>query len=252
MNVSKAIERLRDDDEYYGEFGKQFLSNSDIKVLITEPDLFQKQQRTTVDMIKGGLFHTAILEPHKVEKNFPTVDCSTRNTNIYKEFVKSRTVDPENPPIFLTSKEKDDILYLVQAMLHKEDIESIIRSADGYEQPMIGKIEGLWFKGKGDIVSTSSGFVDDLKTTSDIGKFGNSVKQYYYDSSAYIYRELFDLEVRFIVIDKKTKRIGLYNVSDSTYLSGRERVLRGIEQYYKYYGEYPTHDVTQYYHTGEI
>ena len=26
----KAIEKLKDDEHYYGEFGKQYLSNSDI------------------------------------------------------------------------------------------------------------------------------------------------------------------------------------------------------------------------------
>jgi len=33
----KAIEKLRDDEHYYGEFGKQYLSNSDISNLLTNP-----------------------------------------------------------------------------------------------------------------------------------------------------------------------------------------------------------------------
>ena len=253
MDVKSVIERLRNDEDYYGDFGKQFISNSDIKTLITEPDLFKKQQVETVDMVKGRYFHTAVLEPHKVADNFPIVTCSTRNTNIYKDFVKANSEEGVNPPpIFLTHKEKEDLDYLVQALYAKDDIYNLIKNADAYEEPSIGKIEGLWFKGKGDIVSRGAGFVDDLKTTSDIGKFSSSVLRYYYDSSAFIYREIFDLDVRFIVIDKSTKRIGVYYVSEETYARGRERVMRGLEQYHKYYGENPTHDVTQYYHVDTV
>jgi len=36
MDKDKIIEQLKDDELYYGEFGKQFLSNSDIKYLRTE------------------------------------------------------------------------------------------------------------------------------------------------------------------------------------------------------------------------
>ena len=34
MDRLEAIEKLRDDSNYYGEFGKQFISNSDIKTLL--------------------------------------------------------------------------------------------------------------------------------------------------------------------------------------------------------------------------
>ena len=37
MNKEKAIEKLRDDEHYYGAFGKKYLSNSDISTLLTNP-----------------------------------------------------------------------------------------------------------------------------------------------------------------------------------------------------------------------
>lgn len=40
MEDRDIIEKLRDDNEYYGDFGKQFLSNSDIKVLKENPESF--------------------------------------------------------------------------------------------------------------------------------------------------------------------------------------------------------------------
>ena len=37
MSKEEAIEKLRDDEHYYGKFGKQYLSNSDISTLLTNP-----------------------------------------------------------------------------------------------------------------------------------------------------------------------------------------------------------------------
>ena len=37
MTNEKVIEKLRDDKHYYGDFGKQYLSNSDIGSLLNNP-----------------------------------------------------------------------------------------------------------------------------------------------------------------------------------------------------------------------
>ena len=42
MDNKKAIERLRNDEDYYGEFGKTYLSNSDISALLNNPLDFKK------------------------------------------------------------------------------------------------------------------------------------------------------------------------------------------------------------------
>ena len=38
--MSDIIEQLRDDTKYYGKVGRQFMSNSDIKVLLDNPSMF--------------------------------------------------------------------------------------------------------------------------------------------------------------------------------------------------------------------
>ena len=40
--LTQVLEKLRDDEHYYGDFGKQFLSNSDIRSLLTDPLSFKK------------------------------------------------------------------------------------------------------------------------------------------------------------------------------------------------------------------
>ena len=37
MDKQEILNKLRDDENYYGEFGKQYLSNSDIKSLLNNP-----------------------------------------------------------------------------------------------------------------------------------------------------------------------------------------------------------------------
>lgn len=45
MNSKEIIEKLRDDNHYYGEFGKQYLSNSDIDILLNDDPLKLKVAR---------------------------------------------------------------------------------------------------------------------------------------------------------------------------------------------------------------
>ena len=39
MDNKEIIEKLRDDENYYGKFGKQYLSNSDISALLNKKSL---------------------------------------------------------------------------------------------------------------------------------------------------------------------------------------------------------------------
>ena len=80
----KTIEKLKQDEHYYGDFGKQFLSNSDISTLLKNPMLLRKDRPKTSAMVIGGYFHTAILEPEKL-KSFKIIKSTTRNTKAYKE-----------------------------------------------------------------------------------------------------------------------------------------------------------------------
>ena len=64
----EIIDKLRDDENYYGKFGQQYLSNSDIGALLNNPLEFKKPVAKTPALVIGGYFHTCILEPHKLDK----------------------------------------------------------------------------------------------------------------------------------------------------------------------------------------
>ena len=75
----------------------------------------------------------------------------------------------------------------------------------------------------------------DLKTTSDIDKFKWSASKFNYDSQAYIYSSLFDYEMLFMVIDKETLQIGLFDCSPDFYASGEDKVRKATDAYDLFY-----------------
>ena len=60
-NLKQEIEQLRNDEYYYGEGGKQFLSNSDIKTLYQEPAQFRLPVLENENLARGRLFHQLLL-----------------------------------------------------------------------------------------------------------------------------------------------------------------------------------------------
>ena len=84
MNKEKILQKLKNDEDYYGEFGNQFLSNSHVSKLLKDPLNVFKPSKPSPAFLIGGYFHTAILEPGKLKK-FKVIKSSTRNTKTYKE-----------------------------------------------------------------------------------------------------------------------------------------------------------------------
>lgn len=227
MKKQEVLKALEDDTNYYGDFGKKYLSNSDIGTLLTNPLALGKQQAQRPAFLVGGYFHTAILEPDKL-KNFKIVEATTRNTKAYKEI--------SGGEMCLLKHEVDQIELMTEKMLDNEVCRDLIRSGNvKYEQPEITELEGQMWKGKADIVNHDEKLIIDLKTTADLQKFRYSASKYNYDSQAYIYSSLFGYEFMFIVIDKKTHQIGIYDCSPKFYESGQDKVKRAVEAYDLFY-----------------
>ena len=223
MNEKEILKKLKEDEHYYGKFGKKFLSNSDISTLFKNPLAFGIPQKNNPAFLVGGYFHTAILEPGKL-KNFKIVKSSSRNTKAYKEI--------SNGELCLLQQEVDQIDLMVDKMMSNKVCKDLIATGEvEYEVPGIKEIYGEMWKGKADIVNHSERLIVDLKTTNDIEKFRFSASKYNYDSQAYIYNQLFGYEMLFIVIDKNTHQIGLFDCSEKFYEKGQRKVLDAVEQY---------------------
>jgi len=227
MNKDNVIEKLRDDKAYYGDFGKKYLSNSDISALLTNPLALGKPSVPRPAFLVGGYFHTAILEPDKLKK-YRVIPSSTRNTKVYKEM--------SGGELCLLQHEVDAIELMTDKMLDNKVCQAMIRDSNTeYETPEIKEIEGEMWKGKADIVNHNEKLVIDLKTTADITKFKWSASKYNYDSQAYIYSELFGYEMVFIVIDKNTHQLGIFDCSPEFYAKGQDKVQRAVDAYRLFY-----------------
>ena len=227
MKKTEVIQKLINDEDYYGEFGKQYLSNSDIKTLLNNPLELKQPSKPIPAFLVGGYFHTAILEPDKL-KNFKIIESTTRNTKAYKEISQGE--------MCLLQHEVDQCEVLVEKIMDNRVCRDLIHGDDvEFERPEITDLFGNKWKGKADIVNHSEKLVIDLKTTAELDKFHWSAKKYNYDSQAYIYRELFGYEFIFIAIDKKTSQIGLFDCSTDFYKSGMNKVEKASEAYDLFY-----------------
>ena len=241
MDKSQILKHLEDDSKYYGEFGKQFLSNSDIGKLLKNPTQFRVNQEMTKPMLEGRYFHTKILEPQKIG-DFIEVDVTSRNTVKYKEAIN------EGEMLLLT-KEREHLDFLCTKMTsNMEMFDYIYDDGNEFEVPEIQKIMSLDWKGKADIVNHNKGLLVDIKTSGDIDKFMYSAKTYNYDSQAYIYQRLFGKPLIFLVIDKRTARLGIFECSDSFLRGGQEKVEQAVEVYQKYFSNEATEDIHSYIH----
>lgn len=260
MEKKQVLEKLRNDEHYYGEFGKQYISYSDINTLINNPEDFKKPVPNNINFVLGGYFHTCILEPHKLDK-FKIIKSSNRNTKIYKEL--------SGGEICMLEQEADMINILRDRVLENDYIRNMIQG-DGieYEVPNITKIDGYDFKGKADIVNHNEKLIIDLKTTSkELDKFRYSAKDFYYNSQAYIYSTMFGYDFVFVVVKKPTTKemqeassmedlkskikIGVFDCSDMFLAEGKRNVEEALDNYKLYY-ETPNFKPSNYFLTQTL
>jgi hypothetical protein len=255
------IERLKNDEEYYGEYGKQFLSASDVKNLLNDPMSFKKSE-STLDMLKGSYFHALLIQPEKLE-SFPVLDVKNRNSKAYQE-AKAKVPDG----LILLQSEVEELVTIANRIKSNEKLYDLIYDDNcEYEVPgfivwdmienVFKKLEdcldengeldtsryNIW-KGKCDILHPD--YVIDLKSTANAQTFRKSARDYYYDSQAFVYEAIFDKPVYFIVACKKTMQPALLTAGTMFLARGEERVVEANEVYHKYYREGATDSVEDY------
>lgn len=260
MKKEQIIEKLRNDEDYYGEFGKQYISYSDIGTLINNPEDFKKPVKNNINFVLGGYFHTCILEPHKLNK-FNIIKSSSRNTKIYKEL--------SGGEICMLEREAEMIDVLKDKVFENDYIVSMIQG-DGveYEVPNLTDIDGYKFKGKADIVNHNEKLIIDLKTTSKpLDRFRWSAKDFYYNAQAYIYSKMFGYDFVFVVVKKPTTqemqevdnikdlkskiKLGVFDCSDMFLSDGRDNVNIALDNYKLYY-ETPNFKPNNYFKTETL
>ena len=240
----ELIEKMADDNFYYGYLSKAALSSSSLKLLLSSPKTYKHVTEygnpESQALRDGWLFHTAILEPD-VFNSQVFVDVASKNTKAYKVALE------EHGKVF-TKKEKKDAERLADAFLRNEKALRLIQNSE-FEVPMIGEVMGMPFRGKADVFGKNR--IVDLKSTSDIKAFPYSAKKYGYSVQCYLYCELFGINYKdftFLALDKGSLDIGVYHCSEEFYLDGKEKTEKAIEIYDTYFLQ--AADLDQYYIEG--
>ncbi len=243
---AELLKRMLDDEFYYGELNTLALSSSSLKQLLSSPKTYNFSLKygseESAALRAGALFHWAILEPEKFASQ-KFVDVQSRNTKKFRE------AKEEFGKVF-TAKERSEAERLVDAFYRNEHAKELITKAD-FEIPAIDNVLGMPFRGKADVLGTNR--IVDLKTTTDIKGFSYSANKYGYDVQCYLYCNLFKKEYKdfhFLVLDKGSLDIGIFNCSEEFYYRGEEKVEKALDLYNKFFIEGA--DLDNYCLTGEL
>ena len=203
------LDKMNDDNFYYGYLSQAALSSSSLKLLLDSPKTYKFVTQYGNDesqaLRDGWLFHTAILEPEVFSSQI-FVDVQSKNTKAYKE------AKEQHGKVF-TMTEKQDAERIADAFLRNTKAVELIRDCE-FEVPIIGEIQGFPFRGKADVLGKNR--IVDLKTTTDIKAFPYSAKKYSYDMQCYLYSTLFNVDYKdfvFLAVDKKSLDIAIYHCS---------------------------------------
>ncbi len=248
---AELLKRMDDDTFYYGELNKLALSSSSLKLLLSSPKTYKfSMQYGSGDssaLRMGALFHWAILEPSKFsEQKF--IEVQSRNTKKFREAVA------EFGSVY-TAKERSETERLVDAFYRNEYAKELITKAE-FEVPAIDNISAgdftMPFRGKADVLATDR--IVDLKTSaSSVKDFSYTAQKYSYDVQCYLYCNLFKRDFKsfyFLVLDKKSLDIGIFNCSEEFYYRGEEKVQKALDLYNKFFIEGA--DLDNYCLTGEL
>ena len=255
-NREELIDNMSSDEFYYSFLAlDKCLSYSSLKWLLKSPKWFDYKRRNpdpeTQALRDGKLVHTEILEPTKYSEQFHFIDVSTKNTKKWKlavqEYGKAYTY---------TKKEKYMNNRITTAFLQNDACVSYLKGSET-EVPALVDVDGLPIRAKADILGPD--YVADIKTTADGVKdinlsdgttknqFAFTMNKYDYDLQAYLYTVIFN-KPRFVwlVVDKTTTDIGIFEASAETLESGKLKLDACIQLYKAFFID-ELIDLSQYY-----
>lgn len=213
---------LLDDEFYYGEANKYALSASSFGKLLDgtyDPESWKEPNEWKSYFEVGKYFHVQTLEPHKL-KNFDVRDVTRRSAG--DEYLKQSEVDNLE-----AMKVAQDASIEARGLIYGPRVE--------YEVPGVVNIEGIWLKGKCDIMNPDVGWLADLKTSSGHMPFYQGATKYGYNSQAWVYWKIFNYPTKYINVGKSNHNIDIITPPQEYYKKGKVRALEAIKLYKENY-----------------
>lgn len=235
---SELIQKMYDDEFYYGYLGKAAMSSSSLKKMLLSYDDYledierqkeeakiPKAERPVKKALQlGRLVHVGILEPHKMDEYFHFVDTKIRRGAVWQEELSNN----QNKEVCLL-KDKLWVEDMKDAVYSHSQASKLLSDGDP-EVPAIDYIQGMPIRGKADWLRDD--YIVDLKTTNNIDDFDYNCTMFGYDIQAYLYTLLFKRsKFVFIAVDKKTFKVEVKLASQAMIEEGKHKVERAIENY---------------------
>lgn len=244
-DIKELEAKMVSDEFYYGYCGQSMLSSSMAKSLVDSPKTYHNYLNygggDTPALLKGRMLHHMVLEPDRFNDIYEIVEVKTRAAALFKD------TQANTERKCVTIKEYRDTERLAEALTKNKMVMAHLSGAQ-FEVPKAGVLNGLPFRCKADILVPGFG-VFDLKTTQDLRAFRYSAKKFMYHMQLYIYSTIFDLppeNFKFIVIDKSSCDIGIYDADESFYHLGKEYLELACQNYKDFFGPEAKEEVHEY------
>lgn len=234
-DITEILDKMEDDSFYYGYLGENALSSSAAKDLYKSPkSYFNKAKQVNADvpaLREGRLIHTVVLEEDRLKDKYDFIDIASRRT---KAFTKAQDESKAKGKEIMLTSELNKANELCNAIRFNTYANELF--TDGIaETPAIGELYGLPFRAKADYFK--DGHLIDLKTTSKLDGWERTAKYvWHYDMQGWIYSELFGVDkFTYVVIEKGTGDIGIFELSDETRELGGNKVKQCVNTYKEYF-----------------
>jgi hypothetical protein len=232
-NENDIIKKMYDDEFYYGHLGKHALSSSYLKPMLKSPKAYLQSKNEDSDKQQfrdGRLIHFNILEKQKLS-DLVIIE----GTKAKKEF-KEATQQYGSSMVY-TQSEFNNAKFIAKAIENCKEAMELLEGAD-FEVPGIEMIEGVPVRAKADALKGD--LIIDLKTTSDIFKWKWSAKNFDYNLQAALYCKIFGVSnFTFLVLDKTTLDVGIYEASLPFLEDGWSKVESALRNYKYWFEENP-------------
>lgn len=238
--VTDLLHEMRKDEFYYGFLGQNALSSSSLKKLLESPRAYQtslRQSDSSQALRDGRLIHLSILEPERLSEL--TIIEGTKAKKEFKDAVAEKGEE-----YVYTRSEFNSAQWVAEA-IHQNNEASFLLDGCNFEAPGIGELHGLPFRAKADALADSGNTIIDLKTTSSpISDFKWSAKKYNYALQAALYLQIFQADTFiFLVINKTTKDIGIFECSQSFLDAGAVDILKAVSVYKEFFNKDNTEEL---------
>lgn len=226
------LKRMEDDSFYYGHLGKHALSSSSLKKLLESPNAYKASLRrsdSSQNLRDGRLVHLCILEPHRIQ------DLTIINGTKAKKEFKDATEELGEHLVY-TESELNNAYWVANAIKDNNEATFLLEGCD-MEVSGVGEINGVPFRAKADALCKITGKIVDLKTTSKpVSEFYSSARFFKYNLQAALYMHIFGAsEFTFLVVNKETKDIGIFECSEEFLEAGWLLVEEAIDIYKRFF-----------------